>query len=107
MRLPTIPRDATPNRRIIVRASGGRIREPVDAKTRKKVMEQAKNKCQRKGCNESEILDIHHKDLDNENKKPSNLMVLCPTCHRKKHKESARKGIRREKGDLENTGFIY
>lgn len=40
-------------------------------------------------CDWSDVLDvleIHHKDKNKLNNAPSNLVVLCPTCHRLVHK---------------------
>ena len=42
--------------------------------------------CQRCGYNEfTDILDVHHIDENRMNNDPSNLIVLCPTCHRVEH----------------------
>lgn len=32
-------------------------------------------------------LDVHHKDEDKTNNDPSNLITLCPPCHRLSHKD--------------------
>lgn len=66
------------------------IREPVPAKIRKLVLVKAKNKCQYSGCSIKEggdiKLQIHHKDMINDNNNLSNLMVLCATHHGVIHK---------------------
>ena len=42
-------------------------------------------KCQE--CNNHfSYLEIHHRDKDKTNNKPSNLMQLCRMCHKSKHK---------------------
>lgn len=42
--------------------------------------------CQRCGYKEfSDVLDVHHIDENRRNNNPSNLIVLCPTCHRVEH----------------------
>ncbi len=100
MKLPTIPRDANPNMREIARASNifKRIREPIPAKLRKKILERAKNTCEYSGCNiknEDIKLHNHHKNLKNDDNRPSNLSVLCPNHHQKIHTEASKK--RKEK----------
>ena len=85
-RIIRIPRGTIPTKRETIRMTGGRIREPVNAETTKKVMERAKNKCQYPRCNEKENLEIHHKNMNNNDSKLSNLMLLCPNHHTKKHK---------------------
>lgn len=37
-------------------------------------------------CGYSEVLDLHHIDLNHGNNKPSNHSVLCPNCHAKIHR---------------------
>jgi hypothetical protein len=32
-------------------------------------------------------LDIHHKDGNHNNNDPSNLLILCATCHRETHEK--------------------
>lgn len=32
-----------------------------------------------------EVLEVHHKDEDRTNNKISNLIILCPTCHKEVH----------------------
>lgn len=32
-----------------------------------------------------EVLQVHHKDRDRTNNDPSNLEILCPTCHEIEH----------------------
>lgn len=42
------------------------------------------HKCACCGWNEDiRILEVHHIDSNHENNQISNLMILCPTCHRK------------------------
>lgn len=74
-----------PRQRDFIRASGGRAREPVDAKTKKLLKARAKNKCEWKGCKEREVLQVHHKNMKNDDNRLSNLILLCPTHHMKTH----------------------
>lgn len=39
-------------------------------------------------CGSKEKLCIHHKDLDHYNDDPSNLQVLCSSCHMRIHKKA-------------------
>ena len=32
--------------------------------------------------NDTRILEVHHKNSDRNNNRLSNLIILCPTCHR-------------------------
>ena len=42
------------------------------------------HKCAVCGWNEDErILEVHHIDSNRENNEIDNLIILCPTCHRK------------------------
>jgi len=36
-------------------------------------------------CAASRRLHVHHKDENPHNNAPTNLMTLCPSCHRKVH----------------------
>lgn len=67
------------------------IRESVPAKTRKKVLLKAKNKCQYSRCSIREggdiRLQIHHKNMINDDNRPSNLQALCATHHQVIHKK--------------------
>lgn len=82
-----------PNKREIARQTNftnQRIREPVPAKRRDEVYKRANHKCEWKRCKEKEILDIHHKNMNSSNNNLSNLILLCPTHHRKWHQENKR-----------------
>lgn len=51
---------------------------------RSRAFENLEHKCAVCGWNEDErILEVHHKDEDRTNNDLSNLVILCPTCHRK------------------------
>ena len=39
-------------------------------------------------CGATEDLCVHHKDEDHYNNTPSNLEVLCMSCHSKEHKKA-------------------
>ena len=41
-------------------------------------------------CGKSSRLDVHHIDDDYQNNEPSNLMVLCRSCHSKEHKKKGK-----------------
>ncbi len=43
--------------------------------------------CQRCGLREPEILHVHHLDGNRKNNRDENLIVLCPNCHMKAHKQ--------------------
>ena len=52
---------------------------------RKRYASFRKDMCER--CGATENLDLHHKDSNPANNKPSNLMTLCDSCHTKWHWE--------------------
>ena len=86
-------RGALPRKRDLARATNifnKPIREPVSAKTRTEVLLRAKNKCQSPGCSFREggyiKLEIHHKNMINDDNRPSNLMALCANHHKVMHK---------------------
>jgi len=41
--------------------------------------------CSECGCQELDLLTVHHMDENRANQDPSNLSVLCVTCHYKRH----------------------
>lgn len=85
-----IPRGTLPRKRDMqrmVNVTGGRIREPISAKLKKQALVKAKGKCQWPGCKEKDILDFHHKDMRSDHNTLKNIMVLCPTHHRKMHQK--------------------
>jgi len=99
MKIPKIKnpslRRALPRKRDLARATNifnKLIREPVPAKIRKFVLMKAKNKCQYPQCSIKEggdiKLQIHHKNMINENNNLSNLMALCATHHGVIHKRN-------------------
>jgi len=70
--------------RIMVGASPAR--ERIDAKKREEITKKAKGKCQACHKKYRDIpMQIHHKDMKNENNNPENLELLCPNCHARKH----------------------
>lgn len=58
---------------------------PEESKNyRKKAFSNYPHLCLNCGWSEDEdILEVHHIDENRENNKIDNLMILCPTCHRK------------------------
>jgi hypothetical protein len=85
-----LPRRAIPRKRDFIRATGGRAREPVSAKLKKEVRARAKNTCEWRGCKEKEYLQFHHKNMKNDDNRPSNIVLLCPKHHIKTHGENKR-----------------
>jgi len=51
--------------------------------TRMKAHRQVKPACQ--NCGKTGKLHVHHRDENPSNNSPSNLMTLCPSCHRLCH----------------------
>jgi len=92
----SIPRGTLPTRREVIRATGGRAREPVSAKVKKKVRERAKNTCERKYCREKEGLQFHHKNMKNDDNRVKNVILLCLNHHAKTHRETKRKVYERD-----------
>ena len=89
---PKIPsaRKMLPRKRDVQRmVSMKRIREPISAPLKKKVLARAKNVCEHVGCRikNSEIkLQMHHKNMNNDDNRLVNIIALCPNCHWLKHK---------------------
>ncbi len=85
-----VGRYGLPTKRELQRAGGQKVREPVLKILRRKALEKANFKCQWKGCNvkNEKLLDIHHKNMRNDDNRISNFMVLCPTHHRLWHQEN-------------------
>lgn len=38
------------------------------------------------GCGSDSAIEVHHKDGDPRNTDPENLVGLCHSCHRKRHR---------------------
>lgn len=43
---------------------------------------------------EKRQMDVHHKDEDRTNNDPSNLVTLCPPCHRLRHKPKSKENLK-------------
>ncbi|MGM5483489.1 MAG: HNH endonuclease [Nanobdellota archaeon] len=56
-------------------------RIPIKSSIKQKIYARANNACQH--CGEKDASDIHHIDGNPSNNRVNNLIVLCPTCHRK------------------------
>ena len=51
---------------------------------REKAFKEYEHKCSVCGwCEDENILEVHHIDEDREHNDTENLIILCPTCHRK------------------------
>jgi len=89
LKLPSA-RKMLPRKRDTQRMLGmRRIREPISAKLKKCVLARAKNVCEHADCNikNSDIkLQMHHKNMNNDDNRLVNIIVLCPNCHWLKHK---------------------
>ena len=81
--------------------SGRRVREPISAKLRKRALAKAKNTCQYPKCKTSNkyvMLQAHHINLKNDNNRPSNIKMLCPTHHAVvHHKQSKKYGVEQKR----------
>ena len=65
-------------------------REPVPAKIKNSVKERAKNTCEYRGCNHKSNLQFHHKNMKNSDNRLSNIELLCPNDHAKRHDQKRR-----------------
>jgi len=64
----------------------------LSAKEAKRIVRSV-GRCQRCGHDGSESrLDIHHKDRNKQNQKPSNIEVLCHRCHMQEHAQAGETG---------------
>lgn len=90
-------RGTQPRQRDVQRImSTRRVREPISASLKKKVLARANNTCERRGCNHKQYLEFHHKNMNNDDNKVSNIIVLCPNHHREihdKYKKVAKKDL--------------
>lgn len=68
-------------------------REPLPAKKKNAVRERAKNTCEYRGCKHKENLQFHHKNMKNSDNRISNIELLCPNHHMKRHSEKFRKNV--------------
>ncbi len=85
-KIRTSTRGILPRKRDIQRTINPqtRIREPINADLRKKVLKRAKNKCEWKGCNRrnGEVkLKFHHIDGKRDHNTLKNIMALCSYHH--------------------------
>lgn len=46
------------------------------------------NKCEKCGCEDPLVLELHHKNRNHFDNRFENLEVLCANCHRKEHREN-------------------
>ena len=67
--------------------------EPVPVEMKKKVMDRAKRICEYPKCKENKLLQFHHRNLKNTDNRASNIELLCPNHHKKRHSEKTRKTV--------------
>lgn len=71
-----------------------------DPRVRRKVIERAKNGCERNSCNDSRaysgFLDVHHILGIEASDRVWTCVALCPNCHRESHFSPDRDKINRE-----------
>lgn len=71
-----------------VHVPGERNRSIIPPRIRRAVLMRDRHRCRRKGCLHTRFLDIHHlvpRARGGKNH-PSNLVTLCPACHRLAHR---------------------
>lgn len=71
-------------------------RESLPADKKRKVRERAKNTCEYRGCKHKENLQFHHKNMKNSDNRLSNIELLCPNHHMKRHSQKIRKTTGRD-----------
>jgi len=65
-------------------ASSRRKKPRIPSSSRTKVLVRCGGRCEKCGIGLGDLVpDIHHIDGNPQNNEPSNLIVLCPNCHRK------------------------
>ena len=60
-------------------------RPTIPSEIRRKIETDSGHKCTIKDCNEHTYLEIHHIDLNRENNKVENLILLCDKHHKMAH----------------------
>ena len=60
-------------------------REPLPPNKREEVLKRARFRCENGRCNYKGQPHIHHIDGNNSHNNLSNLVALCPNCHRQAH----------------------
>ena len=80
---------------ILRKAAGQKVssRERVPADKKNKVRTRAKNTCEYRGCKQKENLQFHHINMKNNDNKISNIELLCPNHHAKRHSMKRRKVV--------------
>ena len=60
-------------------------REPMPRDTRMRVLQRARDRCEKPDCRSDVRPHVHHIDGDHSNNSLRNLIALCPNCHTKAH----------------------
>ena len=60
------------------------------------VKERAKNTCECRKCKWKKNLQFHHKNMKNSDNRVSNIELLCPNHHQKRHDQKIRKVVSRD-----------
>ncbi|MBL7100948.1 MAG: HNH endonuclease [Nanoarchaeota archaeon] len=80
--------------------AGKKVRAKISITMQKEIFIRAKGKCENRSCKKplkGLRPHIHHKDKKPNNNKKSNLILLCPNCHSRKHlKDKPKKPERRK-----------
>lgn len=58
-----------------------KYREPIPEALCERILKRARYRCEL--CKEQLGLDLHHKNYDPSDNRESNLIAVCPNCHRR------------------------
>ncbi len=60
-------------------------RVPIKLSIKRDILARQKQRCGRCGKLFGRAIDFHHKNFKKNDNRPSNIIALCPTCHREIH----------------------